>query len=67
VGLKWVFKIKYNEDGNIQKYKARIVAKGYSQQLVVDFSETFAHIARMETIRIVLALFAQLSIVDFST
>jgi len=31
IGLKWVYKIKYNEDGSIQKYEARLVAKGYSQ------------------------------------
>jgi hypothetical protein len=54
VGLKWVFKIKYNEDGSIQKHKARIVAKGYLQQPGVDFTETFALVARMETIIIVL-------------
>jgi hypothetical protein len=54
VGLKWVFKIKYNEDGSIQKHKARIVAKGYLQQPGVDFTETFAPVARMETIIIVL-------------
>lgn len=59
VRLKWVFKIKYNEDGSMQKYKAIIVARGYSQQLVVDFSETFAAVARIETIKIVLALSAQ--------
>jgi hypothetical protein len=60
VGLKWVFKIKYNKYGIIQKHKARIVAKGYSQQPEVDFTETFAPVARMETIRIVLALYAHL-------
>jgi hypothetical protein len=54
VGLKWVFKIKYNEDGSIQKHKATIVAKGYLQQPGVDFPETFAPVARMETIIIVL-------------
>ena len=54
MGLKWVFKIKYNEDGSIQKHKARIVAKGYLQQPGVDFTETFAPVARMETIIIVL-------------
>jgi hypothetical protein len=60
VGLKWVFKIKYNEDDSIQKHKAKIAAKGYSQQPRVYFTETFAPVARMKTIRIVLALFAQL-------
>ena len=55
MGLKWVLKIKYNEDGSTQKHKARIVAKGYSQQLGIDFTKTFVPIARMETIGIVLA------------
>ncbi|CAL8169320.1 unnamed protein product [Prunus armeniaca] len=60
IGLKWIYKTKYNEDGSIQKHKARLVAKGYSQQPRVDFNETFAPVVRMETIRIVLALAAQL-------
>lgn len=38
IGLKWIFKIKYNEDDSIKKYKARFVAKGYSQLLGVDFT-----------------------------
>jgi len=59
IGLKWVYKIKYNDDGNIQKYKARLVAKGYSQQPGVDFNETFAPVVHMETIWTVLALAAQ--------
>ncbi|XP_014626912.1 uncharacterized mitochondrial protein AtMg00820-like [Glycine max] len=58
IGLKWVYKIKYNEDGTIQKHKARLVAKGYSQLPGVDFNETFAPVVCMETIRTVLALAA---------
>jgi hypothetical protein len=65
VGLKWLFKIKYNEDGNIQKHKFRIIAKGYPQRPGVDFTETFAFVARMETIRIVLALSVQLQLQVF--
>lgn len=50
IGLKWVYKTKYNEDGSIQKHKTKLVAKSYNQQARVDFNETFAPIARIETI-----------------
>ncbi|KAG7553438.1 GAG-pre-integrase domain [Arabidopsis thaliana x Arabidopsis arenosa] len=58
IGLKWVFKIKRNSDGSINKYKARLVAKGYVQRYGVDFEEVFAPVARIETIRFILALAA---------
>jgi hypothetical protein len=58
IGLKWVYKIKNDEAGVVIKYKARLVAKGYVQQASVDFEEVFAPVARMESIRLVLALVA---------
>ena len=51
---------KYNEDGIIQKHKAYLVAKGYSQQLEIDFSETFASVIRIETMRAALIITTQL-------
>ncbi|CAL5370298.1 unnamed protein product [Camellia sinensis] len=59
IGVKWIFKTKFNPDGSIQKNKARLVAKGYSQQPGIDFQETFAPVARLDTIRAIIALVAQ--------
>ena len=59
IGVKWVYKTKLNEYGVVDRYKARLVVKGYSQQYGVDYTEVFAPVARMETIRLVVALAAQ--------
>ena len=61
IGLKWVFKIKRNADGSVIKYKARLVAKGYVQKHGIDYDEVFAPVARVETIRLVIALAASSS------
>jgi hypothetical protein len=57
--VKWIYKVKYNVDGSVQRNKARLVTKGYSQQLGVDFHETFAHVACLDTIRALISLAAQ--------
>ena len=59
IGVKWMFKIKKNEKGEVERYKARLVAKGYSQRKGIDYNEVFAPIARLETIRLLIALAAQ--------
>ena len=59
IALKWIFKTKLNENGEIEKYKARLVTKGYSQQYGVDYTEVFAPVARWDTFRMVIALATQ--------
>ena len=56
VGCRWVFTIKYNPDGSIDRYKARIVAKGFHQQPGIDFNDTFSPVIKSTTIRLVLGL-----------
>ena len=58
VTSKWVFTVKYNQDGSVNKFKARLCARGFSQIQGIDYDETFAPTVRMDTMRAVLALIA---------
>nr|GEU80616.1 retrovirus-related Pol polyprotein from transposon TNT 1-94 [Tanacetum cinerariifolium] len=55
ITLKWIYKVKLDELGGILKNKARLVARGYRQEVGIDFEESFAPVARLEAIRIFLA------------
>lgn len=61
IEVKWVYKTKWKLDGSVQKNKARLVANGYSQKPGIDFNETFAPVARLDTVRTLVALAAQKS------
>lgn len=59
IGLRWVYKVKKDPSGAVVKHKARLVAKGFVQKKGIDFEEAFAPVARMETVRLLVALAAQ--------
>ncbi|KAI3821704.1 hypothetical protein L1987_09276 [Smallanthus sonchifolius] len=59
IGVKWIYKTKYNENGEVDKYKERLVVKGYKQKHGIDYQEVFAPVIRFETVRLVIALAAQ--------
>ena len=62
VGCKWVFKSKKGVDGKVERYKAGLVAKGYSQMEGIDYHEIFSLVVKLVSIRIVLALVALLDL-----
>lgn len=71
VGCKWVFRIKRKADRTIEKYKAHLVARGFTQVYGVDYTETYAPVARIESLRVILALAARenwpIKVFDFNS
>lgn len=56
IGCKWVYKLKLNSDGSVQRCKARLVAKGYNQEQGIDYTEVFSPVANLVTVRLFIAM-----------
>ena len=59
VGSKWIFRVKTNADGTVERHKARLVAQGFSQKFGDEYDETFCPVVRFESVRTIIALAAQ--------
>ena len=58
IGNNWIYKIKYNSIGEIEKYKTRLIAKGFAQKYGVDYEKTFTPMEKMSIFKVILSLLA---------
>ncbi len=56
IGCKWVYKVKHNVDGFVNRYKAKLVAKGYAQTYGIDYEDTYNPVTKMTTVRAIIIM-----------
>jgi len=61
VGYRWVFILKYHQDGSVNRYKAKLIAISYTQTYDIDYFETFSPVVRMNSIRIMFSIVVNLT------
>jgi hypothetical protein len=58
IGCKWVYKVKHNADGSMNRYKVRLLAKGYAQTYGIDYDKTYSLVAKMTTKKAIIVMVA---------